>query len=107
MNFMKIMQQAKDMQARMAEMQERAAQFLVVGSAGSGKVEITMNCKGVVQGVMIKPEVLDPSDPSMAEDLVMAALNDARKKADDTLAGQTREMMEGMGLPADFKLPGS
>lgn len=106
MNFMKIMQQAQAMQKKMAEMQERAADMLVTGVAANGMVEVVMNCKGYVQSVKINPAALDPADPTMAEDLVKAATNDARARADALLASETKGMMEGMGLPADFKLPG-
>jgi nucleoid-associated protein EbfC len=107
MNFMKIMQQAQTMQKKMAELQERAGQYLVTGTAGGGMVEVTMTCKGQVQNVVIKPEVMDPSDPSMTEDLVKAAVNDARVRADETLAEETRKMMRDLGLPENMQLPGA
>jgi len=104
---MKIMQQAQTMQKKMAELQERAGQYLVTGTAGNGLVEITMTCKGQIQDVKIKPEAMDPSDPSMLEDLVKAALNTARTMADDTLAEETRKMMRELGLPENMQLPTS
>ena len=106
MNFMKIMQQAKDMQKKMAGLQERAGSFLVTGVAGNGLVEVVMTCKGVVQSVTIKPEAIDPSDQTMIEDLVKTAVNNARVRADDTLAEETRKMMKDMGLPENMQLPG-
>lgn len=107
MNFMKMMQQAQTMQKKMAEMQERAGQMLVTGISAGNMVEIVMSCKGMVQSVSIKPEALDPTDPTMAEDLVKSAINDARARADALLASETKGVMEGLGLPADFKLPGT
>lgn len=103
---MKIMQQAQTMQKKMAEMQARAADMLVTGVAANGMVEVVMNCKGYIQSVKINPSAIDASDPSMTEDLVKAATNDARARADALLASETEGMMKGMGLPADFKLPG-
>jgi DNA-binding YbaB/EbfC family protein len=103
---MKIMQQAKDMQKKMADLQERAAQFLVTGTAGNGLVEIVMSCKGQAQQVTIKPEAIDPADPTMLEDLVKTAINAARSRADETLAEETRKLMKDMGLPENAQLPG-
>lgn len=107
MNLMKIMQQAQTMQKKMAELQERASQFLVTGTAGNGLVEITMTCKGHTQQVTIKPEAIDPSDPTMLEDLVKTAINNARTRADETLAEETKKMMREMGLPENMQLPGA
>jgi hypothetical protein len=73
--------------------------------AGGGAVTITMTCKGRVDGVHISSTVIDPTDPAMLEDLVKAAVNDARRKADEAMADETKKMMEGMGLPANFQLP--
>jgi len=104
MNFVKIMQQAKEMKKKMAELQERAGQFLVTGTAGNDLVEITMTCKGQTQQVKIKPEAIDPTDPTMLEDLVKTAINNARERADATMAGETRKMMKDLGLPEDMSL---
>ncbi len=105
MNIMKIMQQAKAMQGKMSDIQDKLAQTAVTGSAGGGAVSITMTCKGYVQAVSIKQGVIDPTDPTMLEDLVKAAINDARQKADDTTESETKSAMSGLGLPSDFKLP--
>ena len=105
MNILQIMQQAKAMQGKMAELQDRMGDVQVTGTAGGGAVTVLMTCKGRVLDVSIKPEILDPADPSMTEDLVKAAMNDARQKGDDTIATETKKMMEGMGLPAGMQLP--
>lgn len=105
MNIQQIMQQAKTMQDKMAQMQEKAAEAEVTGTAGGGMVNVTMTCKGNVVNVSINSEVMDPNDPTMTEDLVKAAVNDARRKADETLADETKRLMEEMGLPSDFQLP--
>ncbi len=105
MNIMQIMQQAKTMQSKMAEMQERMSDVHVTGLAGGGTVAITMTCKGRVDAVKIQPNVIDPADPEMLEDLVKLAINDARRKADDTMAAETKRMIEDLGLPSNFQLP--
>lgn len=105
MNIMQIMQQAKQMQGKMAEMQERMADVVVTGTAGGGAVTVAMTCKGRVESVRIAPTVVDLSDIGMLEDLVKAACNDARAAADEKMADETRKMMDEMGLPANVKLP--
>ncbi|MBU6235513.1 MAG: YbaB/EbfC family nucleoid-associated protein [Alphaproteobacteria bacterium] len=105
MNIMQIMQQAKVMQTKMAEMQERMGEERVTGSAGNGAVQVVMTCKGRVDSVKIDPRFMDPKDPELLEDLVKAAVNEARKKGDDAMAAETKKMMEDMGLPANAKLP--
>lgn len=105
MNIQQIMQQAKQMQDKMQAMQAKLADVEVTGQSGGDMVKVTQTCKGEVRGVKIAPEVIDPTDPEMLEDLIKAACNDAKTKADAKLAEETQAMMGGMGLPEDFKLP--
>ena len=100
-----MMAQAKQMQEKMQSMQAKLAEQEVTGQAGGGMVSVTMTCKGEMRAVKIAPEVIDPTDPEMLEDLMKAACNDAKAKADEKLAEETKAMMGGMGLPADMKLP--
>ena len=105
MNIQQIMQQAKQMQDKMQAMQDKLAETEVTGQSGGGMVTVTQTCKGEVRNIKIAPEVIDPTDPEMLEDLIKAACNDAKAKADTKLADETQAMMGGMGLPGDFKLP--
>lgn len=105
MDMMKMMQQAKQMQDKMQQMQADLENVAVTGQSGGGMVTATMTCKGAMKSVKIAPEVMDPTDPEMLEDLIVAACNDAKAKADQTLATRTQEMMASMGLPSDIKLP--
>jgi DNA-binding YbaB/EbfC family protein len=105
MDMMKMMQQAKEMQEKMQAMQAKLQEQEVVGQSGGGMVSVTMTCKGEMRDVKIAPEVIDPTDPEMLEDLIKAACNDAKAKADEKLADETKAMMGGMGLPSDMKLP--
>ncbi len=105
MNIQQMMKQAQVMQQRMEQMQERLGDMEVEGMAGGGMVHIVMTCKGEVRKVAIRPEVINPDDRETLEDLVMAAVNMAKQKADATLAEETRKMMADMGMPADMKLP--
>lgn len=100
MNIQEMMKQAQVMQQRMQEMHEKLGQMEVEGQAGGGLVEITMTCRGEVRRVGIAPEVIRAEDKETLEDLVMAAVNQARENADNTLAEETKRMMQEMGLPA-------
>lgn len=105
MDIQRIMQQASVMQKRMLELQEQLGNEEVVGQAGGGLVKVTMTCRKAIRGVKIDASVIDPADPEMLEDLVLAACNDAEEKADDRLSSETENMMEELGLPKDFQLP--
>ena len=80
-NMQQMMRQAQKMQEQMAKAQEELAELSVTGTAGGGMVEITLSGKREVEGVIVKPEAVDPDDVEMLEDLVLAALNDAVKQA--------------------------
>jgi len=105
MDMMKMMQQAKEMQDKMMEMQKGLENVEVIGESGGGMVRVTMTCKGVMKGIKISPEVISPSDPEILEDLIIAAVNDGKSKGDGKLADETKAMMGSMGLPSDIKLP--
>jgi DNA-binding YbaB/EbfC family protein len=105
MDMMKMMQQAKEMQDRMTVMQQELEHVEVEGQSGGGMVTVTMTCKGHMRGIKLSPEIITPEDPEMLEDLIVAAVNDAKSKGDATLADLTKYMMGSMGLPADIKLP--
>jgi len=105
MDMMKMMQQAKEMQDKMMQMQKDLENVEVTGESGGGLVQVTMTCKGVMKAIKIAPEVISPTDAEMLEDLIIAATNDAKAKGDAKLAEETQSMMGSMGLPSDIKLP--
>lgn len=105
MNIQQMMKQAQVMQQRMEQLQDRLGDMEVEGASGGGLVTVVMTCKGEVRNVSIKAEVINPSDKETLEDLVMAAMNMAKQRADTTMADETRKMMAEMGMPADMKLP--
>lgn len=105
MNINQIMKQAQAMQQKVLEMQEKIAQTDYEGSAGGGMVKITITGKHDVKQVKIDPSIVDKDDIEMLEDLVMAAFNDAKKKADEATESTMGNLMGGMGLPSGFKLP--
>ena len=93
-----MMKQAQQMQERL---QKQMAELRVEGNAGGGMVTVVMNGAKQVQSVRIDPEVVSKDDVGMLQDLIVAALNDAQRKADEELAQQ----MGGL-LPPGMKLPG-
>ena len=100
MNIQEMMKQAKVMQDKMQAMQEKLGEQEVEGSAGGGLVKITATCKGETRKVSIDDSMMDLNEKEVLEDLIKAALNDAKNKADQKLADETQKMMGEMGLPA-------
>lgn len=99
-------QAAENIQKQMNEAQVKLDSIEVVGSAGGGLVKIRATAKGRILGVSIDDSLMVPEDKQILEDLVTAAFNDARDKADRVSAEQMQEMQSGMGLPPGFNLPG-
>ncbi len=105
MNLQKMMKQAQDMQTKMAEMQARLEAEETDGSSGGGLVKVRINGKGVMLKVTIDESLMKPVDKEVLEDLLVAAYNDARGKADASASGQMSQMTSGLNLPPGFKLP--
>ena len=106
MDIMKMMKQAKTMQDKMQAMQDEMADATVEGTSGGGMVKATLSGKGELTGLAIDPSLLVPDDVEILEDLLIAAHNDAKAKADQMMADKTQDMMSGLGLPPGMKLPG-
>ncbi len=104
-NMQQMMAKAQTMQKKMEEVQARAGEIEVEGQSGGGVVKITMTCKGEVRSVAIDPSIVVAAEKDMLEDLIKAASNDARAKADAKMAEETQNAMGSMGLPPGFKLP--
>lgn len=100
-----LMQQAKELQARMEAMQVEIAAIEVVGSSGGGLVAVTMTGKGEMKRIGIDPSLLKAGEGEILEDLIVAACNDARAKAEAKLTDKMREMTGGLSLPPGMKLP--
>jgi len=105
MNIGKMMKQVQDMQAKMADMQNRLGDIEVTGQSGGGLVSVTMNGKAEMRKIVIDPKLLDASEKEMLEDLIVAASNDAKAKAESHISGETEKMMGGLKLPPGVKLP--
>ena len=96
---------AETIAAQMNETQATLDKLEVEGVAGGGLVKIRCSAKGRVIGVSIDDSLIVPADKQMLEDLVAAAFNDARTKADEVAAAEMAKAQQGMGLPPGFKLP--
>jgi DNA-binding YbaB/EbfC family protein len=98
-------QAAETIQKQMNETQAKLDQLEVEGVSGGGMVKIRCTAKGRVIGVGIDDSLLVPADKQMLEDLIAAAFNDARTKADEVANRELAQAQQGMGLPPGFKLP--
>ncbi len=97
---------AETIQTQMNEMQVKLDNIEVEGSSGGGVVKVRCTAKGRMLGVQIDDSLMVTAEKQMLEDLITAAFNDARDKADRVSNDQLKEMQGGMGLPPGFKLPG-
>jgi DNA-binding YbaB/EbfC family protein len=101
-NMANLMKQAQAMQAQMANLQEEAATKTVTGTAGGGMVSVTANGGMEIVSVAINPEAAKSGDVDMLQDLVLAASNDALKKARQMMADQMKSVTGGMNIPGLF-----
>ncbi len=102
MNMQQVMQQARKMQAQLAEAQERLKDQEVTASAGGGMVKVTATGDGVITGITIDPEALDPEDVELIQDTILAAVNEALSSAQELSNRQLGAITGGMGLPGMF-----
>lgn len=93
-----MIHQMAEAQRRITEAREAAADTVVEGSAGGGKVAVTITGTGEIQGVRIDPAVVDPDDVSLLEDLVVAALRDAQRALDEALGDPEAEILSEFDL---------
>ena len=100
-----IMKMAQEVQNQMDVAQANLDKIEVEGAAGGGLVKIRASAKGRIISVDIDESLLQPSEKTMVEDLIAAALNDAKTKADAAAGPELQKMTSGMPLPPGFKLP--
>lgn len=101
-NMQKMMKQVQKMQADMAKMQEELGDMTVEATAGGGAVKIVMTGKQEVREVIIDPEVLNPEEVDMVQDLLMAVFNEALRKSQDLASQQMNKVTGGLKLPGMF-----
>ncbi len=99
MNLQKMMKQVQEAQAKMAQVQEELAKKTVEATSGGGKVKVVMGGDGTLVSLAIAPEVVDPSDVDMLQDLVVAAVNEGKRKSAELVSREMRKAAGNLGLP--------
>ena len=97
-----MMKQAQKLQSKMLKMQEELAGRTVEASAGGGMVKVVANGRQQIVSIAIDPEVLDPEDVDMLQDLVLAAVNDALAKSQEMVSSEMGKLTGGMNIPGLF-----
>jgi nucleoid-associated protein EbfC len=100
-----MMKQIQQMQSKLAEAQQKLEETVVEASAGGGAVEVTMSARPELKSITIKPEVVDPDDVDMLQDLIQAAMNDALEKVRSGQMQQLAGLAGGLNIPG-LNLPG-
>ena len=104
MDLMKMMKQAQEIQGRMQKMQEDLADLEVEGQSGAGLVKVKLNGKLDVRSLKIDPSLIKPEEAEMLEDLIVAAFQDAKTKAEAVVQAKMQEVTGGLALPPGLKL---
>jgi len=102
-DFMKILQQAQEMQGKFQALQDELAQQRVTATSGGGMVTVEADGKGTIRAIKIDPGVVNAADVEMLEDLVLVAVTEVQKKAQDAAQKEMGKLTGGLPLP--FKLP--
>ncbi|PID75054.1 MAG: YbaB/EbfC family nucleoid-associated protein [Deltaproteobacteria bacterium] len=106
MDIENIMQQARSMQKRMAEIQDSLRNKTLVGSAGGGMVEVRINGQGEILGISIEEVAIDPRESEMLSDLIVAATNDAIRRAKELSKQELGQLTGGLNIPGLTNLMG-
>jgi len=104
-NLGDMMKKAQEMQARMAELQEKLGRIEKTGTSGGGMVEVTLSGKAEARRVRIDPSLFASRDVEVVEDLVVAAFNDAKAKVEAHVAQEMSQLTGGLQLPPGFQMP--
>ncbi|MDB4885895.1 MAG: protein ybaB [Gemmatimonadetes bacterium] len=102
-DFMKILQQAQEMQGKFSQLQDELKQQSVTAASGGGMVTVEATGQGTVRSIRIDPSLLKTADVEMLEDLLLVAVTEAQKKAQALAADEMKKLTGGLNLP--FKLP--
>lgn len=104
-NIARLMKQAQEMQSKMAEMQAKLEAVEISGAAGGGMVTATLNGKGDLRGIKIDPALIVPADIEVLEDLIVAAVNDAKTRVDANANEEMQKLTGGLQLPPGMQMP--
>ena len=94
-----IMRQAQELQAKLAKAQEELSKTTLEASSGGGAVKVTINGQQEIQSIKISPEVIDPSDAELLEDLVLTAVSEALNKSQELAAERLGGLTGGLKIP--------
>ena len=103
-DFLGLMKQATQLQAKMQELQAELETIEVEGTAGGGMVTVKLTAKGELKGTRIDDSLLSPDEKEVLEDLLIAAHADARRKADAVMQDKMKNLTGGLPLPPGLKL---
>jgi hypothetical protein len=103
-DIMGLMKQAQGLQQKMADMQAELANLAVEGVSGGGMVKVGASAKGEVKTISIDPSLMVPDEREILEDLLVAALNDARSRGERLVQERMEEVTKGLPLPPGMKL---
>ena len=103
-NFNDMMKKAQEMQKKMQEIQDSLSNLEVEGTSGGGMVKIIMNCKNEVKKIDIDSSIIKNDEKEVMEDLIIAALNDAKSKAEEKSQEEMKKLTGGLGLPPGMKM---
>ena len=101
-NFGGLMKQAQKMQAKLGKLQEELEKRTVDASAGGGMVKVTATGKQEIASINIEPEVVDPNDIEMLQDLIIAAVNEAMRKSKEMVSEEMGKITGGLNIPGLF-----
>jgi DNA-binding YbaB/EbfC family protein len=99
MDMARLLKQAQQMQARMNEMKEELAERKVTATSGGGMVTVEANGRGEILSIKIDPQVVDPDDLEMLEDLIVAAVNEAKRRVEDLVKEEMGKLTGGLPIP--------
>ena len=103
-DLMKMMQQAQEIQGRMQQLQDDLANLEVEGQSGAGLVKVKLNGKGDARAIKIDQSLIKPEETEILEDLIVAALQDAKGKVEAAVQAKMQEITGGLALPPGLKL---
>ena len=104
-NIGNMLKQAQQLQKKMADAQEKLNSIEVEGSSGGGVVKVISTAKGDIKRINLDESLLKPEDKEITEDLIVAAINDAKKKAEEASQEEMKNISGGLSLPPGMKLP--
>ena len=104
-NFGNMMKQAQELQKKMTEAQEKLKSIEVEGVSGGGMVKVLASAKGEIKKITLDESLLKPDDKEITEDLIVAAVNDAKEKGENAAQEEMKSLTGGLPLPPGMKLP--